>query len=301
MAPVATRKDWLSIGFLGLVWGGTFMTVSIALEGYGPLTVATARTTLGALALLGLCQLTGQDVRLKDRQTWAYVIPIGLLSTAIPFFMLSWGQQYVPSAFAGLTMAALPLFVMPLAHMFSDEHMTMRGVIGVVLGFFGAVVLIGPGALTFENNSIDLLARLACLGAAIAYAVSSVMTRRCPPIEPLTLATLALAVGAAALVPAMLVVEGVPSWVGTRPSLAIVLLGLVPTALATLIRMQVIRRAGSVFLTLVNYQVPIWSMIFGAIVLSEALPFRFFVALGLILFGLAVSQWSSLKSLLRGS
>ena len=82
-----------------------------------------------------------------------------------------------------------------------------------------------------------------------------------------------------------------------RPTIAIILLGLIPTALAALIRVATIRSAGAIFMTLVNYQVPVWSMIFGAWILSEVLPLRFFMALGLILLGLAISQGSNLKRL----
>jgi drug/metabolite transporter (DMT)-like permease len=124
------------------------------------------------------------------------------------------------------------------------------------------------------------------------------MTRRCPPIDPLTLAALLLTVGSVALIPAMLLIEGIPTIGDMRPTIAIIFLGFIPTALAALIRVATIRSAGAIFMTLVNYQVPLWSMFFGAIVLSEVLPLRFFVALGLILFGLAISQGSNLRKLL---
>ena len=212
-----------------------------------------------------------------------YLISIGLLNTALPFALLSWGQQFVPSAFAGISMAALPLFILPLAHVFTDEKLTTRNVIGVCLGFLGAVVLIGPGVLRI-GTGLEPLGQLACIGAAMSYAVSSIMPRRCPPIAPITMAALLLTIGAAALIP--------------RPTIAIIALGIVPTALAALIRGATIRSAGAVFMTLVNYQVPLWAMLFGAWILNEVLPLRFFAALGLILIGLAISQWSSLNRLL---
>ena len=293
-----TPENWLSILFLGLIWGGTFMIVAVALRGYGPLTVACARTTLGAVALLILMGAMGRRFP-RDRRVWGFAIPIGILSTALPFFLLSWGQQYVPSAFAGLSMAALPLFVLPLAHVFSDEPMSLRRALGVTLGFTGAALLLGPGALSFGAGDADALGRIACLSAAVSYAVASILTRRCPPVDAITLSAVTMVVGAVVLIPAMLVVEGVPRLSGTLSDPAIVLLGLVPTALAALIRVRVVQTAGSVFMTLVNYQVPVWSMVFGAAILSEALPARFFAALALILTGLAVSQWSALRGLAR--
>ena len=297
MAQHPTLANWLSIAVLGLIWGATFMVVAIALEGYGPLTVACARTTLGALALLLLMRVLRRPLPTFTTQMRGYLLAIGLLNTALPFALLSWGQQYVPSAFAGISMAALPLFVLPLAHVFTDEKLQLRSILGVSLGFIGAAVLIGPGVLRI-GTGMEPLGQIACIGASISYAVSSIMTRRCPPIDPITLAALLLSVGAMALIPAMLIFEGLPTLAEPRPTLAILFLGFVPTALAALIRVATIRSAGAVFMTLVNYQVPLWSMLFGVLILNEVLPLRFFAALGLILFGLAVSQWSNLKRIL---
>lgn len=299
MTDNPTSRDWAGVVTLGLIWGGTFMVVAIALEGYGPVTVATARTTLGALALWGLMRAMGKTMPGLSGALWWSISIIGILSTALPFVLLSWGQQYVPSAFAGLSMAAIPLMVLPLAHFFSDEPLNARKFIGVSLGFCGALVLIGPGLMQLGQGT-EPLAQLACVGAAFCYSLASILTRRCPPIDPLVLATLTLVVGSVLLLPIMLMTEGVPDWQGARPGLAIIALGLLPTALATLLRVSIIRSAGSVFMTLVNYQVPVWSMVFGAWILSEALPVRFYVALGLILTGLAISQWFSLRKMLIG-
>ncbi|MBY6081638.1 DMT family transporter [Ruegeria arenilitoris] len=299
MVPQPDIRDWSGVIALGLIWGGTFMVVSMALEGYGPITVATARTTLGAVMLLALMGLTGRRIpSLTPSLAWS-VILIGILSTALPFVLLSWGQQYVPSAFAGLSMAAIPLMVLPLAHFFSDEPLNARRFVGVSLGFTGALVLIGPG-LAQLGSGAEPLAQLACIGAAFCYSVASILTRRCPPIDPVVLAALTLVVGAVILLPIMLTTEGVPAPQGLRPTLALIVLGLVPTAFATLLRVSIIRSAGSVFMTLVNYQVPVWSMIFGAWILSEALPLRFYIALALILTGMAISQWFSLRRMLLG-
>ena len=289
-----TLQNWLSVLALGLIWGGTFMVVSIALRGYGPLTVACARTTLGAIALLSLMRVMNRPLPNFDARMFKYLFVIGILNTAVPFALLSWGQQYVASAFAGISMAALPLFVLPLAHIFTDEKLSTRNMIGVGLGFTGAVVLIGPSVLKIGTGMAPL-GQIACIMATISYAISSIMTRRCPPIDSITMAALLLLVGATALIPAMLIFEGIPQIADRTSTIAIIFLGFVPTAFAALLRVTTIRSAGAVFMTLVNYQVPVWSMIFGTVVLAEVLPLRFFAALALIMIGLLISQWNSLK------
>ena len=293
-----TPTNWLSIAVLGLIWGGTFMVISVALRGYGPITVACARTTLGALTLLALCVALRRPWPRWSWRLFVYVVVGALFSTAIPFVLLAWGQQHVPSAFAGLSMAAVPLFVLPFAHfMVPGDALSLRKTVGFLMGFAGALVLLGPGIFAAGSGDLVALGRLACLAAAMCYAISSIATRLTPAIDAIVLSALGLVLGAVVLIPLMLLTEGVPTPTATIPRLAIILLGLLPTAFAALLRVAVIRTAGPSFMTLVNYQVPVWSMILGALILSEALPGRFFAALMLILTGLAISQWATLRDL----
>lgn len=287
MTNPPSTANWISIFALGLIWGGTFMVVSIALRGYGPITVACARTTLGALALLGIMFALRRP--LPSPQAMRAIAIIGPLNTALPFMLLSWGQQYVPSAFAGISMAVLPLFVLPLAYFFSDETLNLRRVIGVVFGVIGAVVLIGPGVLRI-GTGMEPWGQIACLAATLSYSISSILTRRCPPVDSITMAAFTLMFGSIIMIPLMIMIEGIPTPTTRESTLAIIFLGLVPTAFAAYLRVMVVRTAGSVFMTNVNYQVPLWSVVFGAVVLDETLPIEFFIALGIILTGLAISQ-----------
>jgi drug/metabolite transporter (DMT)-like permease len=287
MTSQPSTANWISIFALGLIWGGTFMVVSIALRGYGPITVACARTTLGALALLGIMFALRRP--LPSPQAMRSIAIIGPLNTALPFMLLSWGLQYVPSAFAGISMAVLPLFVLPLAYFFSDETLNLRRVVGVMFGVIGAIVLIGPGVLRI-GTGMEPWGQIACLLATLSYSISSILTRRCPPVDSITMAAFTLMFGSIIMIPLMIMIEGVPTPTTRESTLAIIVLGLVPTAFAAYLRILVVRTAGSVFMTNVNYQVPLWSVVFGAVVLDENLPIEFFIALGIILAGLAISQ-----------
>ena len=287
MTSQPSTANWISIFALGLIWGGTFMVVSIALRGYGPITVACARTTLGAFALLGIMFALRRP--LPSPQAMRAIAIIGPLNTALPFMLLSWGLQYVPSAFAGISMAVLPLFVLPLAYFFSDETLNLRRVVGVMFGVIGAIVLIGPGVLRI-GTGMEPWGQIACLAATLSYSISSILTRRCPPVDSITMAAFTLMFGSIIMIPLMIMIEGIPTPTTRESTLAIIVLGLVPTAFAAYLRILVVRTAGSVFMTNVNYQVPLWSVVFGAVVLDENLPIEFFIALGIILAGLAISQ-----------
>ena len=294
--------NWLRIAALGIIWGASFMAVSVALDGVGPLSVVAARLCLGALFLLFLCRVTGR--RLPNplgqgaSRLWAFIIAMGLFSNALPFFLLSWGQQVVASGFAGVTMAVVPLFVLPLAHVFvPGERLNLRRLIGFVIGTCGVVVLIGPGALADTGAELEWLARLACVGAALCYATGTIFTRLCPEVDRLSLAAAVLTVAAVVFTPYALWAEGWPQDIGTASLWALIYLGVLPTGAAQILLVQTIRDAGPVFMSLVNYMVPIWSVVFGALLLSEALPPSLFLGMGMILGGVALSQLGALMRL----
>jgi len=293
----ATLTDWLLVAALGVIWGASFMAVTVALDGYGPLTVAACRITLAAVALWGVARLTGHGLPKlaapQGTRIWVFACAMALFSNALPFFLLAWGQQHVTSGFAGITMAAVPLFVLGLAHVFvPGEALTPTRVAGFGLGLVGVVLLIGVDALSRSGAQLENIARLACVAAAACYAIGSIVTRRAPPVSLVSFSAAALAAAAVMIVPVALIFEGLPAGPQTSalPSLALLYLGLGPTALATLILVRVIRNAGPGFLSQVNYHVPVWSVIFGVTLLGEALPPQFVVALAVILAGLALSR-----------
>lgn len=293
--------NWFRIALIACIWGGAFVTVRVALRDFEPLTLAAARIVIGAAALYALMRVRGVAMPdFTDRRLWGFIAAVAILSSALPFALLSWGQQHVPSGFAGMTMAALPIFVLPLAHLFvPGETIFLRKAIGFGVGFIGAMVLIGTNGLGVSEGPIETWARVACVASAFCYACGSIVTRLCPPVNELALSTAALIVASITLIPIAFVVEGVPAMPSQTGWIAILYLGLIPTALAFIIKVAVIRSAGPSFMTLTNYQVPVWSVLFGAIFLGESLPPTLFVALGLILLGVAIIQAGMLKQIFR--
>ena len=288
--------NWAKLLFLGVIWGASFMAVTVALQGFGPMSIAALRIFSAALCLLVLVYAMGiglPSLRTRDgRAIWACALGMGFFTNALPFSLLSWGQTYVASGFAGVCMAVVPLFVLPLAHVLvPGEQMTLRRTISFLIGFAGVVVLIGLDAFRSAGTDFESLARLACLGASLCYAIGSIITRLCPQVNMLSLSAAALSCGALIIVPAALWQEGLPRNLPPRDALlAVAYLGLVPTALAQVLLVQVARSAGPAFLSTVNYQVPVWAVLFGALILNESLPPQLFAALALILGGLVLSR-----------
>lgn len=296
--------NWLLILSLGVIWGGAFMSMSLALEGSGPSWVAAGRLGFAALALLVLGAALGQPVtaihKAGGARAWLFVSAIGTVALAMPLTMLSWGQQFVPSAFAGVAMGTVPLLVLPLVYLFSpDEGIGPRRIIGLILGFLGLLVLVGPGAFAQSGGEMTLWGQLACICAACGYAIGSVLTRRAPKMPPLALAAGTMSVAACLIVPFAYATEPLPETYTLRPALALLYAALFPTALGAIIRVRVITTAGSLFMNMTSYMVPVWAVIFGIAIMNETLPAQLYTALALILLGIFISQSRAILAALK--
>lgn len=298
MTPDITPRSWAMVGVLGFVWGATFIFVDMALRGLPPFWVAAGRTTFAALLTFVVWRASGGRLFLTPQRSWGALCVVGVLSTAMPFMLLSWGLQYVTSGFAGVSMAAVALIVLPMAHFFlPGERMTLRRLLGFAIGFAGVVVLIGPQAFASSGDPMEPWGRLACLGAAGCYATSTVTMRRMPPVDPIGLSAVPLLIGACFVLPVAFWQEGTPPLPDSTTLLVLAILGLIPTAAANLLRVLVVRSAGPVFMSLTNYMVPLWSVLLGAVFLGERVPASLILATVLILAGVFLSQWGALRRL----
>ncbi|MCA0045220.1 DMT family transporter [Celeribacter litoreus] len=298
--PDITPASWIMVGILGFVWGSTFMVIEIALEGITPFWLATFRLAIAAMVMTALWAREGfrMGTDPDNPPTALALIWTGAVSSAIPFLLLNWGQQYVTSGFAGTAMAAVPLVVLPMAHfMVAGERLTIRSIIGVTVGFGGVFLLVGDGAFDSSGADLELWGRLACLTVAFCYAFNSITIRRLPRIHPTALTTIMMITATVITLPFSLIREGIPDVPPTKAFFALIFLGVVSTAAMNQLRVLVIRSAGPTFMTLVNYQVPVWSVTLGALILREQLPPTLLIALLMILSGVAISQWPAVKRL----
>jgi drug/metabolite transporter (DMT)-like permease len=282
--------DWLSLAALVAVWGTAFTFIRLAIETVPPATIAAGRIVTAALVLLAAVRLVG--LRLPSKPgVWAYFLLLGMVGNALPFFLISWGQERVVSGMAGILMAVNPLVTLLLAHFFvAGERLTLARTLGFVLGFVGIVVLLGAEAGPGPGGG-SLLHAAAVLGGALCYAINSILTRRMPETHPLVASASVLAVAALVVVPVALLLDPPGSFAPSGAStLSVLWLGLVPTAAATLVYFRLVASAGPTFFSLVNYPVPLVAVVTGALVYGERLSWTAFAALGLVLAGIALSQ-----------
>lgn len=294
-------RNWASILLLSVIWGGAFLTTKLALEGFGPWWVATGRVGMAAVAVTCIAALSGQGLhQIKGRRAWGFVVAVGLISAAGALALLAWGQQHVSSAFAGITMGAVPLMILPLAYVFSpEEGIGPRRIAGFLIGFLGLVVLVGPGAFVSSGADLETLGRIACIGCGCFYAIGSIITRRSPTMPQLAFASATLCVGTAALLPIAFWMEGVPPSLNSTAGYALIYAAVIPTAIGAILRVNIIKTAGSVFMSLTSYMVPVWSVIFGMLILGEQITGTMVIGMLLILSGIGLSQSRALLRMSR--
>lgn len=295
--------EWALLFALVVLWGSSFMLVRVSLDAFTPVAVTAGRLLIGAGVLLLVLLATRRRLPAGAR-TWAFFAVMAVVGNALPFFLIAWGQASIPSGLTGILMAVMPLVVLVLAHFFvAGERLNARRLAGFVLGFVGVLVLTGPEALAaLVGQEAALLSQLAVLGAATCYGVAAVVARRGPVLNPVVTAAAVLSI--AGILVGFGLLAGIAGHgaggalegpVGLAPGLALAALGALSTALATVVYFSLVARAGPTFLSLINYLIPVWAVVLGALVLHERLPPRAFAALGLILAGVVVARWQSAR------
>ena len=293
-----TPRDWLLLFGLGVIWGAAFMATKLATLDFAPLTIAGLRLSIAAITLTTVMWLRGARfpgiATPNERKFWLAALAVGVLANVVPFTTLSWAQRHIDSGLAAVLMTTMPLIILPLGHFFvPGEHITLRRLIGFLIGFAGVGVLIGPDAFLAlgAGGTVAVLAQAGCVLAAFGYASGSIIAKRAPQLGLLRFGAATLILAALISMPLALALEspfnGMPSPAGLA---AVLYLGLVPTALATVMLLTVIGTAGPSFLSLVNYQVPLWAVVFGVTFLGETPSPRLGIALVMMLLALTVAQ-----------
>jgi len=202
----------------------------------------------------------------------------------------------VDSGLAGILMAMMPLSTILLAHFFvSGEAITTNKLIGFVVGFVGVVILMLPQInADTQYQWLHLLAMLSILCGAISYAINSVIAHQLPNIS-LTLLSSGVLMAASVLILPISIWSSygwIPD-VSNSALLALLILGLFPSGIATIVYFSLIRRAGAAFMSQTNYLIPLWAVFIGVVFGYEYISLNAMIALAVILSGIALAQRKS--------
>src|SRR5512142_234448 len=169
-------SNWLMFGSLGLIWGSSFLLIKIGLQQLDALSLVSARIGIAAIAFV--CALAVMRKRLPpDRRTRINLAITGIINTAIPFILITWGENTIDSGLASVLDATVPLFSIVIAHLaLHDDKITMGKIMGLITGFAGVLLLALRHSDPAHVNS--LTGQLAVLAAAVCYACGAVFIRR---------------------------------------------------------------------------------------------------------------------------
>ena len=283
---------WLLLLALVAMWGSAFLLTKAAVQAVPPTALVAIRLLLALLVLGGLLLLQAKRLP-RDRTQWGFFLAMAVTGNCLPFWLISWGQQRIDSGLAGILMAVMPLTTLVLAHFFvSGERLSPNRALGFLLGFAGIVVLVGPDALLeLQGQGTALLSELAVLGGAVCYACNTIIARRRPPSDPIVAAAGVMLVGSAIMLPG----SALDRWpevaaLSGGTIAAVGFLGLVSTALATVVYLRLVTAAGPGFVALINYLIPLYAVAGGWLFFDEVPSWSALAALAMILGGIALSE-----------
>jgi drug/metabolite transporter (DMT)-like permease len=282
------RSEWLELLLLSILWGGSFFFAGIQVKALPPFTIVFLRVGLAAIILNVLLKALGK--KLPDSlSAWRAFFAMGLLNNAVPFCLVVWGQSHIASGLAAILNATTPISTVVVANFLTtDEKMTGNRLLGVMIGFLGVVVLIGPDSL--EGLGGNVLAQLAVLLAGVSYAFAGVYGRRFRPmgIDPILTATGQVTASAILLFPFaafvdapwMLAMPPWPVWAAAAGSAAF------STALGYVLYFRILATAGATNILLVAFLIPVSAILMGSLGLGEHLEATQFAGLAFIGAGL---------------
>ena len=279
-----SRRDAARFIILSAIWGSSFLFIKLGLlGGMGPLTLVMLRLLLGAAAMALLAWKLGEHLP-PGWRIIGVIFLVALVNNALPFSLITWGEQHIPSSLTAILNSSVPLFTVVISHFaLSDERFTWSRVAGVTMGFLGVFILFAPDLLT-QGLSGAVVGQLAIVLATLGYATGSVITRKyLQGVPSATLAALQLGFALLWMLPPVLLWE--KPWTLQPTALAwfsVLWLGFLSTGLAYFIFFQLIKSIGATPTTLVTYVIPVFAVIFGVIFLDERLYWAQLAALPVI-------------------
>jgi drug/metabolite transporter (DMT)-like permease len=289
--PSRSDSAWkLQFALTSVIWGSSFLFIKVLDRHWPALWVAFGRVTLGAVTLVVLVFLRRERLP-TDRRLWLHSLVAAALFNAAPFTLFAFGEKHVSSILAGMWNSTTPLWVLIiLLAAFPEERPSRGRLIGIVVGFVGVAVLLGPwrglggGALT---------GHLACAGAALCYGLWFPYTRRYlagRAQSGVVLSACQLSCAAIVLALFLPLAHAPTGHIGLDGWGSVVALGALGSGLAYVFNYGVVRARGSAVASMVTYVIPVVSTVLGVVVLGEALHWNQPVGVAILLAGVALSQ-----------
>lgn len=299
MPPIMGNREWVLLLVLAVIWGSSFFFYKILVETLPPLTVVLGRVGIAAV-IMNLWLILRRDFMPASPWLWLAFIVMGILNNVIPFTLIAAGETRITSGLASILVATTPLFTILLAHwLTTNEKLTLAKGGGILLGFAGVAVLIGPDVLSRLGHG-NLVGQLACLLGAVSYAFAGIYGRRFKGQVPIKVATGQITASSLVLIPLVAFVDH--PWRLPMPTAttwgAMAGIAVLCTVVAYVLYFQILIAAGATNLLLVTFLLPVTALLLGWLVLAEPFGLRTLGGMALIGIGLAIVDGRLLRLLL---
>ena len=286
------KTNWFLLILLSAVWGGAFTLNKLALDSYTPEVIVAGRLIVGSVFLIVLVYFMYKRFTINFSQLNYYLF-MSLVGIVIPFIAIINGQKNIDSAMAGILMATMPITTIMLSHFFLvDEKMNKQKFIGFIISFFGVFVLIYRDNL-FINSSFSstLESQLLVMLGSTLYSVAAIYGKKYKMTDPVSASTGTILFATFFMTIYLLFIDD------SNPNLSqlmlntnILLLGILCTAIATIIYFQILQTSGASFLSIMNFLIPLWAILFGILILDDAFSWNYILGLAVILLGIKLAN-----------
>ena len=286
------KSNWFLLILLSAIWGGAFTLNKMALDSFTPEVIVAGRLISGSVFLVALIYFLYKRFSINLAQINYYLF-MSLVGIVIPFIAIITGQKNIDSAMAGILMATMPISTILLSHIFlDDEKMNKQKFIGFIISFIGVFVLIYRDDL-FINNSISetFESQLLVILGATLYAFAAIYGKKYKITDPLSASTGTILFATFFMTIYLIFIDqSKPSYSHLLLDMNILLLGVLCTAIATIIYFQILQSEGASFISMMNFLIPLWAILFGIIILNDQFSWNYIFGLLVILFGIKLAN-----------
>ncbi len=260
-------KDLLLLILLAAIWGGSFILMRILAPAIGPVGTAFSRLFIAGVFFIVYYRIIGQSLHFK--RDWKIIALIGVVNSAVPFLLFAIAALHIPAALSSIINSTSPMFGLIFTVLLLNDRLTVRRIAGILLGIIGVAIISGSGAL--PATAQGYLAILACLLAATCYGLGSTLVKKyAAHIEPVVMAGLSQFFASLSLLP-IAVLQRVDYQINGKVIVALLILAIICSGLAYLIYYSLVRRIGPTKTLTVTFLIPIFGMLWGFIILGEAI------------------------------
>ena len=286
------KSNWFLLILLSAIWGGAFTLNKMALDTFTPEVIVEGRLISGSVFLVALIYFLYKRFSMNLAQVNYYLF-MSLVGIVIPFIAIITGQKNIDSAMSGILMATMPISTILLSHLFlDDEKMNKQKFIGFIISFLGVFILIYRDDLFIDNSISETFESqlLVILGATL-YAFAVIYGKKYKITDPLSASTGTILFATFFMTIYLIFIDqSKPSYSNLLLDMNILLLGVLCTAIATVIYFQILQSEGASFISMMNFLIPLWAILFGIIILNDQFSWNYILGLLVILFGIKLAN-----------